>query len=152
MQLERMKPMSEINGYANGNGTSTGRFLQWMVPILAALSVIAGAIVSISSLEATVSNQQARLASLESNYNLMAEREILLRTTIATMTAKMLEIDTQLCSEDHIRNLTQAQNLRFLSMIWKKVFPDSDVPAGDTYYPTVCNRSGETPFGGGGAR
>jgi hypothetical protein len=106
--------------------------------------------VTSAALSAQVAANAARLSAIEQNFNQMAEREMILRTTNATMTAKLLEIETQFCGEDHIRNLTQAQNLRLVSLMWKKLFPESESPAGDSYYPSVCNRNPEGSLGGRG--
>lgn len=144
--------MTLENDNGNGNGNGNVRVGQWLVPAVGVISLVTGALiaffVNMSSLGAQVSGSAARITSLELNYNQMAEREMILRTTNATMSAKLLEIETQFCGEDHIRNLTQAQDLRLLSLLWKKVFPDSDSPSNDNYYPQVCNRS-EGGFSGG---
>ncbi len=49
------------------------------------------------------------------------------------------EIDTQFCSQDIVRNLMHANDLRNLSIIWQKEF-GSPYPTDNAYYPTICNR------------
>jgi hypothetical protein len=49
------------------------------------------------------------------------------------------EIETQFCSEDEMRNVIHAADLRTLALIWKKAFGD-DLNISNAYYPRVCRR------------
>jgi hypothetical protein len=141
------------NGNGNGNGyASSNRGMQWIVTLFPLLIVVVGSMVTffitMSTLGAQVSALGARVTSLEQNYNQMSEREMILRTNSATMGAKMSEIETQFCGEDHVRNLMHSQDLRTMSMMWNKVFPNSTLPSSDAYYPQICNRGSYDSTGG----
>lgn len=143
--LGNEKRMAESsNGNGNGNGNSVKSW-QWMIPVVSVASIITGALiaffVNMSSLGSQTSSLNARTSALEQNYNQMAEREMILRTNNATMEAKLLEVETQFCGEDHVRNLTHSQDLRLMAMLWRKVYPDGELPTSDTYYPQICNRN-----------
>lgn len=49
------------------------------------------------------------------------------------------EIETQFCSQDIVRNLMHANDLRNLSILWEKQF-GYPYPTNNAYYPTICNR------------
>lgn len=51
----------------------------------------------------------------------------------------LIEIETQFCAQDIVRNLMHANDLRNLSVLWQKQFGES-YPIGNAYYPTICNR------------
>lgn len=54
----------------------------------------------------------------------------------ARVKAAMIEIETQFCAEDNTRNLTHANDLRLLAMLWKKGFGD-DLPIGNAFYARI---------------
>lgn len=59
------------------------------------------------------------------------------------MRQKLVEIETQFCASDIVRNLMHAQNMRIESIMWSKLFPDSHMPTDNAFYPKVCNRTTE---------
>ena len=70
----------------------------------------------------------------------LTERVNVLRNDGATTKATMAEIESQFCAGDIVRNLMHAQDMRLVSMLWRKQFPDSPYPTDNSYYPRVCNR------------
>jgi hypothetical protein len=135
---------------ADGNGNGNGA-PKWgsFVPVIGVGSAIVGAMISFyvssASLATQVSAQAARITSLETNYNIMAERELVLRTNNATMQAALIEIETQFCGEDDMRNLMNAAQERMLAIMWKKLNPDSEYPVANVYYPHVCTHMSSNP-------
>jgi hypothetical protein len=51
----------------------------------------------------------------------------------------LIEVETQFCAQDIVRNLMHANDLRNISILWEKEF-GSPYPISNTYYPTICNR------------
>jgi hypothetical protein len=66
----------------------------------------------------------------------LAER----RQQYAVMEARLIEVETQFCASDIVRNLMHATDMRLISMVWRKMFPDAVLPTDNSYYPMVCNR------------
>ena len=99
--------------------------------------------------------QNATLASTEadavsrSDRAQLNERVRLMETTVSSnagerraqfgvMAAKLVEVETQFCGSDVVRNLMHATDLRLFSLLWHKVFPDSTLPTDNAYYPRIC--------------
>lgn len=53
--------------------------------------------------------------------------------------AALVEIETQFCAQDIVRNLMHANDLRNISILWEKQFGIA-YPIGNAFYPTICNR------------
>jgi hypothetical protein len=62
------------------------------------------------------------------------------RQQFAVMEARLVEVETQFCASDIVRNLMHANDLRVQSILWRKTFPDTLLPTDNSYYPHVCNR------------
>jgi hypothetical protein len=63
------------------------------------------------------------------------------RAAQATMNAKLVEIETQFCAADVMRNLTHAQDMRTTAVLWRQAFPQNPLPTDNAYYPHICNRA-----------
>jgi hypothetical protein len=135
------------------------RSLSTLISMVSVAGVIAGAMitffVNMSTIRAENAAQFARIVSLESNYNSLLDREATLRSNVASLQASILEIQTQFCAEDDMRNLMQASNYRVLAVLWNKVNPANpggsmgvDFPLGAIYYPHVCVRNAHTSGSG----
>jgi hypothetical protein len=79
-----------------------------------------------------------RVRGLESNLSAsQAER----RSQYAVMQAKLVEIETQFCAGDIVRNLLHANDMRVQSLLWSKVNPGEHMPTDNAFYPVICNRN-----------
>lgn len=65
------------------------------------------------------------------------------RAQYGVMSAKLIEVETQFCASDVVRNLMHAADLRLFAMLWHKAFPDTTLPTDNAYYPKIC-RGGMT--------
>jgi hypothetical protein len=63
------------------------------------------------------------------------------RSQYSVMQAKLVEIETQFCASDIVRNLMHAHDMRVTSLMWSKVYPGDKLPTDNAYYPQVCNRT-----------
>jgi hypothetical protein len=80
-------------------------------------------------------NDRTRQLETQSANN-VAER----RAQYSTMAAKLIEIETQFCASDIVRNMINANDLRLLAMLWARAYPGEKYPTDNAYYPRVCNR------------
>jgi len=78
-----------------------------------------------------------RVRGLES---VVAENSGASRQQYAVLNARLVEIETQFCAADIIRNLSHAQDMRNNSLLWNKAYPGEHMPTDNAYYPTICNR------------
>lgn len=62
------------------------------------------------------------------------------RSQFAAMSAKLVEIETQFCASDIVRNLLHASDMRLQAMLWAKAYPGEKIPTDNAFYPRVCNR------------
>jgi hypothetical protein len=60
------------------------------------------------------------------------------RAQFGVMAAKLVEVETQFCGSDVVRNLMHANDLRLFSMLWHKAFPDTTLPTDNAFYPKIC--------------
>lgn len=79
------------------------------------------------------------IGNLKQNYGLIVDRQAGLRADVVQQAAALIEIETQFCASDIVRNLMHAEDVRKLSMLWQKEF-QVQFPTDNTYYPVVCNR------------
>jgi hypothetical protein len=59
--------------------------------------------------------------------------------TVAKITRDLNEIETQFCSADNLRNVTEASHMRIVAVLWEKVF-GAPYQISNAFYPKVCNR------------
>jgi len=60
------------------------------------------------------------------------------RAQYGVIEAKLIEVETQFCASDVIRNLMHANDMRLAAMLWHKAFPDTTLPTDNAYYPKIC--------------
>lgn len=60
------------------------------------------------------------------------------RAVTGAIQEKLLEIETQFCAGDIVRNLFHANDLRVMAMMWTKTMGGT-LPTDNAYYPTMCN-------------
>jgi hypothetical protein len=78
-----------------------------------------------------------RLGKVESGLaSEVAER----REFAASVRVAEAEIETQFCNADAIRNLMHKMDATDISIVWRKVLPDSPMPTDNMYYPVLCHR------------
>lgn len=63
-------------------------------------------------------------------------------TQIAITNSKLIEVETQFCASDIVRNLMHVSDLRYMAMLWHTTFPTMVLPTDNSYYPKICNRAG----------
>lgn len=56
---------------------------------------------------------------------------------IATIDAKLVEVETQFRSDDQSHNIQWANVLRYISLLWKKAY-GTDFPSAIQYYPEIA--------------
>lgn len=83
------------------------------------------------------------LSHLRADYALIVERLGAMRTENARQNAALVEIETQFCAADIMRNLTHATDIRLISLLWQKSFmlDQLKLPTDNAYYPMICNRN-----------
>jgi hypothetical protein len=98
--------------------------------------------------DATLASTQADTIS-RADRSQLNERVRLLESTVTgnagerraqygIVAAKLVEVETQFCGSDVVRNLMHANDLRIFSILWRKAFPDSTLPTDNSYYPKIC--------------
>lgn len=57
----------------------------------------------------------------------------------AKTSGRLVQVETQICDDEQLRNIARATDLRTTAMLWQKVFPGSTYPTDNSYYPqTIC--------------
>jgi hypothetical protein len=124
----------------NGNGKATiAMWVGIIVPVAAVLFTIIGTIWNLASVAFRVAAQDTEIATIKVQREVDRQEIGRLRLETSAQKAALLEIETQFCEADHLRNLTHANDLRMFSMLWNKAF-GQNLPTDNAYYPTVCNR------------
>lgn len=72
-----------------------------------------------------------------------------LRSKQTEQKAALVEIETQFCNADYVRNIMHANELRVLSMLWSKAFDGTRYPTDNAYYPRIGKCGGESDSGKG---
>jgi hypothetical protein len=155
----RGQPAASGNGYGNGNGNGNGNggslnyvtvhTARWqlMTSLAAVLIGVAGGfltlMMNVNTLNNNVSALSARLASVETAANEERANEVTTRTSIAAIQRDLVEIETQFCAEDSMRNLMHANDLRFMGILWSKEF-GIELPTANAYYPQVGRCAGQS--------
>lgn len=81
-----------------------------------------------------------RMRSLES---VVSENSGASRQQYAVLNARLVEIETQFCASDIVRNLIHAEDMRNNSMLWAKAYGEH-MPTDNSFYPSICNRQPTT--------
>lgn len=90
-----------------------------------------------------VATVNTEVQNLKANYNLIVDRMQTIRSDQVQIKADLVEIETQFCGEDNLRNQIHAYDMRFLSMMWKKIF-DSVMPTDNAFYAQIGKCMGVT--------
>jgi hypothetical protein len=144
------------NGGGNGNGNGNGGGLgyvtvhtarwQLMTSLAAVLIGVAGGfltlMMNVNTLNNSVAALSTRLAMMEAGANEGRTNEVKTRTSIAAIERDLVEIETQFCAEDSMRNLMHANDLRFMGILWAKEFT-LELPTANAFYPQVGRCAGQ---------
>jgi flagellin-like hook-associated protein FlgL len=92
----------------------------------------------------------AQVANLQTTVGQITDRLQTIRTNQAQQAAALVEIETQFCAADTMRNLMHANDLRIESLLWAKTFAGETYPIGNAYYPRIgrCQTAAETTGNG----
>jgi hypothetical protein len=82
-----------------------------------------------------------RTSALEDGY---AGHVAEFRAASAQFRTQLVEIETQFCASDAVRNLMHAADMRLASVMWTKINSGSVLPTDNAFYPQICNRSAAT--------
>lgn len=103
----------------------------------------------IRSLETVIppaSTIAAQQVNVEKQMNTIVERLSTLRTSVNKQEAALVEIETQFCGQDNLRNQTHAFDQRLVAMMWKKLYGE-EMPISNAFYAHV-GRCGTNSAGG----
>lgn len=81
----------------------------------------------ISDLKRVQEDRGVRISNLES----------LVKADQESFNTKLKEVETQFKASDQARNIQFANDLRFRTILWEKVFPGSRYPSDIQYYPEI---------------
>jgi hypothetical protein len=120
---------------SNGNGNSRGMLIAQVIGIMILLGTpFTTLMVMISNTAADVVSLRQRIVALERQQS---------DVHIAALRRDLVEVETQFCAEDAMRNLMHANDLRNMSVLWQKTM-GTDYPVGNAYYPAIgrCHGGG----------
>ena len=95
----------------------------------------------IESTQQVRSQAIADISSMKQDLQRTFDRVAEIRSDNTKQTAALIEIETQFCAADIMRNLMHAHDMRVQSLLWDKSFEGSKMPTDNAYYPVICNRS-----------
>jgi cell division protein FtsX len=128
------------DAFPHGGGKTFTATWQLIISAVAVMIAIAGSIltllVNINTLGNTVVNLSARVVVLETGAITSQERIATINAHIAAIQRDLVEIETQFCAEDAMRNLTHASDLRLLAMVWTKAM-GVEMQTSNAYYPRI---------------
>lgn len=79
---------------------------------------------------------QKDVASLSADTRIITEKLNAQVSQIFGFQRDLVEVESQFCSEDAMRNLMHATDLRSMAMLWNKAF-GIDMPTANAYYPKI---------------
>lgn len=108
-----------------------------------ALSTEAARTTQIENVSHGYTSAVADIEALKRQAGENTERVSSLRADATRQSAALIEIETQFCAADIMRNLTHAQDMRLTAMLWARSFDGGmTLPTDNAYYPVICNRPG----------
>jgi len=84
------------------------------------------------------------LANVRLQVTDLVNRVVSLRTDQSRQDQALVEIETQFCGQDNLRNQIHAQDLRWFSMLWRKAYGD-EMPTANAYYARVGRCAAQNP-------
>jgi hypothetical protein len=119
------------------NGAS--RFGLW-TGIVASAIVLLGAIGGVFYVAFQGQANTSSVNDIKLRIDRIEDRQNMADGKINSQADALVEIETQFCATDIVRNLMHANDMRIQSMLWAKAYPGSVLPTDNAYYPTICNR------------
>lgn len=97
----------------------------------------------LNTVEVQLAAAERDLDHTKVDYALVLSRLGDIRSEQTRTVTSLIEIETQFCSQDNIRNLTHAADLRLMAMLWKKTFGD-ELPTANAFYARIgrCQAGG----------
>jgi hypothetical protein len=105
----------------------------WLVIGLQISTAVAPMQLSLEQNRSGLVNAEARLVASETNASLQREQQ-------TRQTGALVEIETQFCAQDQVRNLAHAADMRLIAMLWHQTFPGAIYPTDNAYYAQICQR------------
>lgn len=141
-------PVVAVDKGGESNGNGGGVRWQNIVSIAALGITVTGALISLvvqaSSTSVQVAALTAQVNNMQTQQALNVERLNETRAHEVALQASLVEIETQFCASDMLRNLMHANDLRYFSILWQNIFKHT-LPTDNAYYPMVCNRQSQSP-------
>jgi DNA repair exonuclease SbcCD ATPase subunit len=93
----------------------------------------------------------ADVANLKTTIGQISDRLQGMRAAQTEQRSALIEVETQFCASDYMRNLMHATDLRLFSLLWAKSYPGERYPTDNSYYPRIgkCGQEGQLGNGGG---
>lgn len=108
-----------------------------------ALSAEAARVTQIEAVSNGYAKAAADVEALKREAGENTDRIGALRADSTRQSAALIEVETQFCAADIMRNLMHAQDMRIQSMLWAKSYDNGiTYPTDNAYYPVICNRPG----------
>lgn len=137
----------------NGNGVPRGHVtFAWptVVTTLGTMALFMGAVITffsqIATMNAKEEQMQTQINALTSQLAVVSEKQNGVLQSLAADAVAKVEIETQLCAADAVRNLMHANDLRTTAIIWHKLFT-IPLPTDNAYYPVICKGGAGLPQG-----
>lgn len=124
---------------ANGTG-GLGRIFAVGAAVVSVIAPIVLGSIWISNVSGNATMALARLEEIDTRLSRLLDSENRGDIDMAQVRSALTEIETQFKASDQIRNVMHADDMRWRSVIWQKVFPGTTMPTDNAYYPTISGK------------
>jgi len=115
------------------------RTRQYSWPTILTVVTVILAVISVGETQLSTLDDRADRNRIQTQANMVS-----IAANKADTDARMIEIETQFCASDIVRNLIHANDLRITSMLVKKSF-NMTFPTDNAFYPEICQRHPSNP-------
>lgn len=130
---------------ANGNGSKRWQIVAAIGGVSAIVMTLVAALITLNvqlaNVSYTATGTKAAADALSIRVSSLDERSSSMALDVAQLRTALLEIETQFCANDIVRNLMHANDMRIMSILWDKLGFGARLPTDNVYYPNVCNRN-----------
>ena len=98
------------------------------------------AVIWIGSISSRVGSIEDSAQKIGSEQRARTDRLAKIDTELSKLYSSLIEVETQFCAADIVRNLMHADDMRLRAVMWGKIYPGTKMPTDNAYYPTICNR------------